>query len=382
MNKKEKNKLKEQPAIKAMKVKKEKNTSRKKIYISYELRVILFGILFVALFGASYILVMKSISFNESKTTSYSDNGNIDYKVYLKPNDFYEQQYLGKNLVYVTSLIKNITADFSYQIQLSDAHDVELNYSIIGTLQISDSTGSNVYYTKEYMLLKNNRVKIDNKNNYNLSESISVDYDYYNNLANKFKSSYGLDASSSFVINFKVNKVISGMNVNETNNMTMTIPLSQRAINISSDSAALNSTKNITSQSGYSLDNKLFVAIAAVLFICSVAALLRFLELVFLIFGSKSEYDKYIDKVFKEYDRLIVQTKTMPRFDDKNIIKIEKFEELLDARDTLKQPIMYFNISSHNKCYFYITKGNDVYLTVLKSVDFESKNKAKKKKKK
>ena len=352
------------------------------LYISYGFRVIMFGLLFGILFGCSYLLVMKSLSFNEAKTLSYTDGGNIDYKVYLKPNDFYEQPYLGKNMVYVSGLIKNVSADFSYQFMLNDSYDMDFNYSIIGTLQISDDSGANVYYSKDYTLLKNTQIKAQDKSSHNIRETITIDYDYYNNLANKFKSSYGLDAKSNLVITFKVNKNVEKLNINESNSMTMTIPLSQRAINIKTDTASINNTKSITSESSVTLSNKLLVGIAAVLFIGSVAMLLRFLELVFMSFEKKSEYDKYLDKIFKEYDRLIVETKTMPRFDDKNIIKIEKFEELLDARDTLKQPIMYFNISSHNKCYFYINKGKDTYLTVLKAVDLEAKNEKKKKSRK
>ena len=262
------------------------------------------------------------------------------------------------------------------------ANDLDFNYSIIGTLQISDDSGANVYYSKDYTLLKNTQIKAQDKSSHNIKETITIDYDYYNNLANKFKSSYGLDAKSNFIVTFKVNKNVEKLNINESNSMTMTIPLSQRAINIKTDTATINNTKSITSESSVTLSNKLLVGIAAVLFIASVAMLLRFLELVFMSFDKKSEYDKYLDKIFKEYDRLIVETKTMPRFDDKNIIKIEKFEELLDARDTLKQPIMYFNISSHNKCYFYINKGKDTYLTVLKAVDLEAKNEKKKKNRK
>ena len=352
------------------------------IYISYGFRVILFGLLFAVLFGLSYFMVMKSLTFSESKTISYTDGGNIDYKVYLKPNDFYEQPYLGKNMVYVAGLIKNVSADFSYQFMTDQANDLDFNYSIIGTLQISDDSGANVYYSKDYTLLKNTQIKAQDKSSHNIKETITIDYDYYNNLANKFKSSYGLDAKSNFIVTFKVNKNVEKLNINESNSMTMTIPLSQRAINIKTDTATINNTKSITSESSVTLSNKLLVGIAAVLFIASVAMLLRFLELVFMSFDKKSEYDKYLDKIFKEYDRLIVETKTMPRFDDKNIIKIEKFEELLDARDTLKQPIMYFNISSHNKCYFYINKGKDTYLTVLKAVDLEAKNEKKKKNRK
>ena len=381
MNKKETEQKDNKPKTKPTKKEKVTNVNKKSnggLYISYGIRVVVFGLLFGLLFGCSYLLVMKSLSFNDEKTFSYTDSGNIDYKVYLKPNDFYEQPFLGKNMVYVSGLIKNIYADFTYQFLLDDVKDMNFNYSIVGTLKISDDSGTNVYYSKDYTLVKNTQVKAKSKASQSVTESISIDYDYYNNLANKFKSSYGLDAASNFVITFKIAKNVEDLSINETSSMTMTIPLSQRAISVKTDTSSINNTRNIISASSVTLSNKAFVGIAAVLFIISVGCLLRFLELVLMSFGKKSEYDKYLDKIFKEYDRLIVETRTMPRFDDKNIIKIEKFEELLDARDTLKQPIMYFNISTHNKCYFYINKGKDVYLTVLKAVDLEDKNEKKK----
>ena len=369
---------------KAIVEKKKKNTKDKKnnnMYFGYGFRVILFGLLFGLLFSISYFLVIKSLSFNDARTVSYQDGGNIDYKVYLKPNDFYEQPYLGKNMVYVAGLIKNVSIDFNYQFLIDNNQDANFTYSINGRLQISDDSGSNVYYSKDYVLAKSTADKIQNKNVYSINKNVSIDYDYYNDLANKFKSSYGLDASSNFIVTFKVVKSVNDLNINETNEMTVTIPLSQRAINIKSDTSSINNSKSISSESSVTLSNKAFIALAAITFIVSVASLLKFLELVFASFEKKSEYDKYLDKIFKTYDRLIVETKTMPRFDDKNIIKIEKFEELLDARDTLKQPIMYFNISTHNKCYFYITKGKDVYLTVIKAVDLEENKNEKKKRK-
>ena len=362
------------------KIVKDKNSSKKSIYVGFSPRLLCFGFLFALLFALSYFLVVRSFSYSETKKVSYANGGTIDYKVYLKPNDFYEKPYLDKNMVYVTSLIKSINIDFNYQFNIDDPSDVNFDYDIVGTLQLSDDAGTNVYYSKDYTLLKNKKAKINKNTSYNARESIVVDYDYYNNLANKFKSSYGIDATSSFVIKFKLNSNCEEKSINETKNMTVTIPLSQRAINIKTDISGINDSKAITSESKYQLDNKLFIGIAVVLFIISVACLLKFLELVFLMLGKKSEYDKYLDNIFKNYDRLIVETKTMPRFDDKTIIKIEKFDELLDARDTLKQPIMYFNISSHNKCYFYINKGNDVFLTTIKAVDLEEKKNEKKKK--
>ena len=46
-----------------------------------------------------------------------------------------------------------------------------------------------------------------------------------------------------------------------------------------------------------------------------------------------------------------------------------EFQELLDVRDNLKLPIMYYSVSKHLKCYFYITYQDRIYLNVVKAVD-------------
>ena len=390
----DKKRIEEVETTEDVKVKKKKPKKEKKVkvkptktakggmYLGYFTRVALFGILFALLFSASYFLVRNSFSYKDARIVNYQDSGSIDYKVYLKPNEFYEQSYLGKNMVYVSGLINTVNIDFNYQFLLDEITDMTFSYTIMGKLQISDDSGANVYYSKDYVLLGSKQAVVEKKNVYNIKESIAVPYEKYNDLANKFKSSYGIDAASNFIITLKLNKVINDLNLNESNEMTVTIPLSQRAITIKSDSSGMNNNRSITSESTVSLDNKVYIGIAVISFIVSVAMLLKFLELVVAYFGKKSEYDRYLDKIFKAYDRLIVETKTMPRFDDKNIIKIQKFEELLDARDTLKQPIMYFNIADHTKCYFYISVGNDVYLTVVKAVDLEEKKNDKKKRNK
>ena len=377
---KEKPKKEKKVKVKKEKVKKEK-TKVNGLYLGYFTRVVLFGLLFALLFSTSYFLVKNSFSYKDARVVNYQDSGTIDYKVYLKPNEFYEQPFLGKNMVYVAGLINTVNIDFNYQFLLDEMTDMNFNYTVMGKLQISDDSGANVYYSKNYVLLNSKQDKVEKQNVYNLKESVSVDYEKYNDLANKFKSSYGIDAASNFIVTLKVNKSVNDLNLNESNEMSVTIPLSQRAISIKSDASAMNNNRSITSESSVSLDNKVFIGLAVISFIASVACLLKFLELVVAYFGKKSAYDSYLDKIFKQYDRLIVETKTMPRFDDKNIIKIQRFEELLDARDTLKQPIMYFNISDHNKCYFYISVRNDVYLTVVKAVDLEAKKNEKKKRK-
>ena len=49
-------------------------------------------------------IILLQNAFNLSSTTkiNYKEDSKLDYKVYLKTNEFYEEEYLGKNKVYVS----------------------------------------------------------------------------------------------------------------------------------------------------------------------------------------------------------------------------------------------------------------------------------------
>jgi len=375
MDKKEKknNKLKELQNNLSHKI--FKNSKFKKIYFSYYVRLVMFCVLFMILFFSSFVLFRNSFSYEEEKYIQYRESSNLDYKVYLKPNNFYEQSYLGKNMLYIASLIDNIKIDFGYNFFIDKKADLKFNYSIVGKLLIKDESGTNVYFEKEYNLLPQKQVVMEDAISYNLKESISVDYSYYNRLANDFKSSYGVNSASEFKIYLKINKIATNesnsLNLNEYKEMSMTIPLSEKAINITMDYEDINNSNYILNKASVKLNNIIFIVLAAILFITSVASLLKFLELLFVFAGKKTNYDKYIEKLLKEYDRLIAEVHTEPNFERCEIIKIIKFQELLDIRDNLKLPIMYYNVISHHKSYFYIKHNETVYLLIIKAVDLE-----------
>lgn len=354
---------------------------KKKVYLGYPARIAIFGLLFAVLFSVSYFFVMNSFTKTEGRINTYQEIGTLDYRVYLKENNFYDRPYLDKGMVYVANLIKNIDITFNYKFFIDKQINANFNYGVTAKLMISDDSGSNVYYQKDYTLIPTKKENIANKSIYNASQKVSISYDEYNKVANSFKSTYGVDATSTLVVYFNVSESIADEKISNSNQMSVSIPLSQKSININIDNSGINNTKNIIVNSETKLDRKIFIVFAIVLFIGAVASLLKFLELIFAMNRKPTVYDKFIKKIFADYDRLIVETKTSPNFDGLNIIKIEKFEELLDARDTLKQPIMYFEISAHNKCYFYIKNNTDVYLTTIKAVDLEGNDNEKKKKK-
>lgn len=347
------------------------NQYKKGFYLEYSYRLMIYAVLTVLLIVAGIFLIKRSYSLEVGDLVNYKEQGTADYRVFLKDNDFYDQNSLDKGKAYISSLIDYIKVDYKYSFHTNTPLDLKVNYSIMAKLTITDQTGSNVYYEKEYTLL--NQVNDSKKKSqmYSFNESVKVNFDYYNTLATKFKSSYGVDAVSNLTVYAKVYRSLPTLNKNSTDKILLTIPLTQKAIQLTTKN--IDKKDNFVLNSKVNLDHRTQMTIGIVMILVAFLCLYRLIRLLIVANKKKmSPYDKYLDRLFKEYDRLIVETKTPPRFDDMNIIKIMKFEELMDARDTLKQPIMYYNISSHNKCYFFIKHDDDVYLTVIKAVDVES----------
>ena len=110
----------------------------------------------------------------------------------------------------------------------------DLNYEIVAKLIISDSDNASNYFEKSYILQdKTNKEVNRNKNTYTIDKDITIDYEYYNDIANKFKSEYGVDADSYLqVFLVAYNQVPSQYNIPTSGAFSIKIPLSQKSIQI------------------------------------------------------------------------------------------------------------------------------------------------------
>lgn len=347
-------------------------------YMSYERRIAVYLIIVLGCAILSTIFLTRSLSTGHQERISYQESSNLDYKVYLKKNDFYETKYLDKNMVYVASLIKRIDVDINYAFNIDRKSDIQFDYDIIGKLSITDNDGKNTFFEKEYTLLDNKTLNMTAAKKQNISEQISINYDYYNNLANKFRSDYGIETKSDLTVYFRVNQKSaenSGYKLNNNSNMTLTIPLSEKAINIKMDYKEINKNSQLFNDTSLVVSNYIFVGVSIILIIVIIIFIGPLIKLLLNMRTKKSTYDKYIDRILNEYDRLIVNTTTPPNMINNNIVKVNSFEELLDVRDNLGLPIKYYVINKHQKCNFYINHNDELYLLVLKAVDLEENNK-------
>lgn len=343
----------------------------KKIYLDYKTRLIIFALLIILSASSTILLVQSFINATSSKKINYDEMSNIDYKVYLKDNNFYDSEYIEKDKVYVASIIDKILVDFKYNFIIENEADLNFSYEVIAKLTINDEMSTKNYFEKEYILVDKKDITKTNSKDLYIAEQIDVNYGYYNSLANRFRQQYGIDTTNSLNIYFKIYKE---SNVSDTSIMYVKIPLSEKAINIDVDYQEI-SNSSFLLKTNDNLYLCILIAIVAILtLIITLICVIKFVRLISLINGKKSKYDKYIEKILNEYDRLIVENSTGPNLETCNVIKIKKFEELLDVRDNLKLPIMYYVVAKHHKCYFYIKDFKDLYIVTIKAADLDDKN--------
>ena len=126
------------------------NVKKEKRYYSYNARLAFnfINFLFLILLGTYFLL--KTFTLEESKIINYSEYSGLDYQVYLKPNEFYTEEYLPKDMLYVANLIDKIKIDFRYRFAIEEQMDLMLKYKIFGKLVIQDENEENIYYEKIY----------------------------------------------------------------------------------------------------------------------------------------------------------------------------------------------------------------------------------------
>ncbi|MCI8394068.1 MAG: DUF5305 domain-containing protein [Bacilli bacterium] len=304
---------------------------------------------------------------------SYHEIGKIDYKVYLKENNYYTEKFLPKEMKYIANLINTINVDFNYEMHSTNNLDYNYTYKITANLLVTDKNDkTKVLYEKPSILLEETTKKIT-ANNFIINEDIDIDYDEYNNYVNAFKKDYALTVDSKLILTLEVktNGTYQTVKDLKTNNqLQISIPLSEQTIDITMDSKELNDKGVLTSETSFQINNIILFIAGITLGIVSITLLGIALYLFVTTRRKKDLYHTTVDKYLKEYDRVIITSK-QPNVDERlfdEIIRVMTIEELLDLHDMTKEPIIYYEVIPNEKSYFIVIHNRLLYkLTITKA---------------
>ena len=326
------------------------------------------------------VLIVCSVLYvrmNETYYIDYTEKSTVDYKVHLKENDFYEEEYLEKGQAYLATLIDTVEAEISYQLDM-DAENVnyEYTYSIDAVLSINDRGTGKPIFTKDYVIKEETTAKENSNNTLNINEKFTLNYDEYNNLAQEFLDFYKVSYTSNVLIvttHISVVSICDDFNDNTSNDTTITlnIPLTIQTVDVSfTTSYPTEESRILACDRGNNKEVFKYIAIGSG--IADGILLLILVAYVLLTRNDDIDYANKVAKLVRNYKSYIQKIKN--EFDTLGyqILHIDTFNEMLEIRDTLQSPILMHENEDQTCTTFYIpTNTKIVYVHDIKIDNYD-----------
>lgn len=330
------------------------------------------SVIVIVLTLAVLISAIVSVQLQKKYYIGYREGGSIDYNVFLKENEFFEEQHLGKDQSYVASLIDKIIADYSYEIDM-DTDDVNYrySYSIKSRLEIIDNTSKVAIFNPERELINVQNKSQSSSNRLRINEIVVINYDEYNDLANKFLETYSLTSTTSnIVVTLEVDvlsdcEAFSGSAVDNYTS-ELRIPLTTKTVNIQMTSAVPDDeAKMIACTRG--AGSEVFKTTAIVLGVVDVLMALLLVAFIYLTRTPDVTYTARVKKILSQYKSYIQKINNLFETHGYQTILVNTFDEMLEIRDTIQAPILMYENEDKTCAKFMIpTDSKLLYLYEIK----------------
>ena len=106
----------------------------------------------------------------------------------------------------------------------------------------------------------------------------------------------------------KKNGEDSNFTLDSSSMMNIVIPLSERSVDIKLDYKEIDETSNIIKKETMTIKDYLPLILSVVFIIIALIMMVKAMRIINLLRKKKSAYEKYINKILKEYDRLIAES--------------------------------------------------------------------------
>lgn len=337
------------------------------------------------IFATLLAFAFFSIYVNKNKVEyiNYHETSDIDYNVFLKENEFFENDYVVKDKEYIAGLIDYIDANFKYKLTLDEENvNYKYSYRIEADVEVVRRSSGKSIYSKNKVLLDDVLQNTSDKKVV-IDENVMINYHEYNNVIKKFTSTYSLDdIESTLTINMYVNVVGSceefDKEASKESVMSLSIPLTTKTIAIDLSNNLINSSNNVMqcakTNNSYSI---IFAILGGLSSIAAVVLVVITIRYEVKTRTAENIYERELKKILNNYGSYIQKMNNTFDFEIYDLFKIDTFTDMLEIRDTIRQPILmkenpekksaYFVIPSNTKVlYVYRLNVNDIAKEIQK----------------
>ncbi len=303
----------------------------------------------------------SAIGMEQTGLTEYKVKGEIDYKVYLKDNDYYAEKYLGPGMQYIVGLISVVRADFHYMLEADEDMNAHYEYEIIATVKATDKADKSKVLYEKTDILKTSKIADVKNDIINIADNVDIDYAKYSDYLKNFRSEFGI-AANCFLDLKMVVKVDGAVKTEDT--LAMNIPLSDATLDIVIDTQALNRTEQVGEERQNVYVKNLGLLVASVVMVMTGVGIIIIIIGRYATRYNHNPYEKELNKILKEYDTYIVEANNTI-YELENVVRVPNFKELLDASNAENMPIVFLEVVPGEKAYFVVNGANTTYRYTL-----------------
>lgn len=337
----------------------------------------LVAIVLLAVIALSSFLIYNRMA--RTYRIEYTESSKIDYNVQYSENNFFEEEWIGSDQTYISSLIKGMTADFVYRLN-SESSDMAFNYKyeVNARLLVASKDSGTPYYQLEENIFASEELSSGNSSRVRVNEKVAIDYVKYNRIAKTFVDAYDLknSASCTLIITLDVEVLASNKNFDKESqnkySTALNIPLVVETFNVFTTSSSSDTEVKVLEYQDIANRDVFFV-----IFVSSLAlSMLLVMWLFVFLHLTRNEdiaYSAKIRRILRSYSYYIQRIDGEFDCEGYQRILVKTFNEMLSIRDTIQAPILAFENKDETMTSFLIpTSTKLIYVFEIKVDNYDA----------
>lgn len=329
-----------------------------------------FLLLLIALSGAGlfWSLTRPAETTEEYTALSYYQEAGLDYRVHLRPNEFFPETVQGPGRAYITELAEHLSTDFAYRFTVEREAQLKGQYSVNAVL--TATTGREKKYTvweqSEELLPPQSFSSEDME--LAIQQDVTVPISDYIELTGRLTEETGFvpeELNLAVTYHVTVEAETDSGPIREELVSTMVVPLRGRTFTVGlnpgeSRTGTLTAIRQVPVQ--LVEETRLGFSVTTVITLLLLAALLFFTA------AAREEKpgpaEKKLARILKQHgDRLVAFRKEMYSLATDRVLEVNSFEDLIKAADELAKPVLYNQPKTVDGCEhsFFVVAETGIY---------------------
>ena len=272
---------------------------------------------------------------------SYNITTGASYKVHLKENNVFEEEFLEEGRVYPSAITDFINIDFKSELAMTNAISISGDYIIQAVLE-GYQTGKDEekvpVYEKIYPIIEG-RVIESVTSSASINESLSIDRATYRNYAQEIEDALGGETGKDFYVELSGKYTVDGEE--KPFSYRIDIPINNdkfyeiRKSELEEDSGDIKESNLVNVMPAFSS----YAIFILLLFVS--AGILVFVRFFTSNMEGKELEQKKLSELMRKYGSRMVCIENLPDISQKSEIRVKSVIDLIELADEIREPVLY-----------------------------------------